>query len=118
MDPNSFQFTLKMPGDRRMIDVVRALTKQAAAYARLSAEVGQRLAQRVVAATENAIERLYERHAPVRFLFEADADALEVTVSCEVAAASTEPASSLGGDLTVAWSREGSRQTCLIRQLR
>lgn len=118
MDPNSFYFTLKMPGDTRLVGIVRDLTTQAASYANLPHETAQRLAHRVAAVAEDAIETLYEEHAPIRFRFEGDADALEVTVSCEVEPASAAPTSTLGGELTIAWSREGTRQTCLIRQRR
>lgn len=118
MDSNSFHFTLKIPGDRNMVGVVRELTTYAARYAELPAEPATRLAARVVLAAENAIESLYEQFAPVRFRFEGDAEAVVVTVSCECAPASVAPTSTLGGDLTVAWSRDGTHQTCLIRQRR
>ena len=115
MDPSGFQFRVTMPGDSRLVGAVRELASHAASYAKLPAEAGRSFADRVVDCTERAIESTHRHDAPIEFRFDGDSDAVNVTITAEANASSAPPGSSTTGNLSVNWSREGSRQTCRIR---
>lgn len=115
MDPSGFEFRVTMPGDTRLVGAVRELASQAATYAKLSAAAGRSFADRVVDCTERAIEATHRQDAPLEFRFDGDAEGVNVTISAEANASSAPPGPSTTGDLTVKWSRDGSRQTCTIR---
>lgn len=95
MGPTSFQFTVTMPGDSRLVTTVRELAAQAAAYAKMSAEAGQLFAQQVAAETESTFAATGVQDAPVEFRFDGDAQAVCVTIS---------------------WSRNGTREARQIHQ--
>jgi hypothetical protein len=88
MTPTSFEFRLTMPGDPRLVGAVRQLTAQAAGYARLSAEVGQQLAEEVERATESAIQATQADDAPIEFEFTGDQREVSVRISCAAAGGS------------------------------
>jgi hypothetical protein len=115
MDPTSFEFTLSMPGDARLIGAVRDLTAHAAAYARLEGAAADGLASHVTAAAEAAIDASGAQDAPVNFRFVRQGGTLTVSIGLQVARAAAWPASSREG-LTVDTAREGTRETCLITQ--
>jgi hypothetical protein len=116
MDPSAFQFTLTMPGDARLLGAVRDLTSHAAGYAKLAAASGKSLADEVVTATQTAIASTHVQDAPIEFRFDATGEAIDITITCEVNSSAVPPTSTPAGGLTVDWSRDGSRQTCHIRQ--
>jgi len=116
MDPSAFEFTMTMPGDTRLVGAVRDLTSHAAGYAKLPADTSQSLAHHVATATETAIAAWHAEHAPIELHFDANEEAIHVTITCEVNSAAMPPAWSPASGLTVDWSRDGSRQTCHIRQ--
>ena len=95
MEPNSFQFTLTMPGDSRLVPTVRELAAQVATYARLPAEAGQSFAQQVAAETESTIAATAVQDAPIEFRFDGDAETIRVTIT---------------------WSRNGSREARQIER--
>jgi hypothetical protein len=115
MDPSGFQFKVTMPGDTRLVGAVRELASQAASYVKLSAEAGRSFADHVVHCTERTIESTHRQDAPIEFRFDGDEQGLNVTISADANASSSPPGPSAAGDLSVNWSREGSRQTCRIR---
>jgi len=81
MDPTSFRFLLSMPGDSRLIDVIRELTVQAGAYANLATDATDTLAQQVAAATESAIAATGVQDAPIEFRFFRSAELIRVTIT-------------------------------------
>ena len=52
MTPTSFEFTLTLPGDARLVDAVKGLTAHAAGYALLGDSAREGLAGQVAAATQ------------------------------------------------------------------
>jgi hypothetical protein len=116
MDPSAFQFTLTMPGDSRLVGAVRDLTSHAAGYAKLAADSSRSLADQVATAAETAIAATHAHDAPIEFRFDANEEAIHVTIICEANSSALPPGSAPAGGLTVDWSRDGSRQTCHIRQ--
>ena len=114
MTPTEFDFTVKMPGDSRLVAAIRQLTAHAAGYAQLSAEAGEHFASHVERATESAISASKVQISMIEYRFTADPDALVVTLTCDVASA--PPPSVVNGNVTVDWSRVGTRHVCRIRQ--
>ena len=116
MTPTEFDFTVKMPGDSRLVAAIRQLTTHAAGYAQLAASDSEQLAQQVEHATETAIAASKAQTALIEFRFTADTEALVVVFACDVAAAAPRPASTHAGTVTVDWTADGSRHICRIRQ--
>jgi hypothetical protein len=117
MTPTSFEFTLTLPGDTRLVDAVRGLTAHAAGYALLGDAAREGLAGQVAAATETAIAAARGPEAPIDVRFTGDDQAITVVISCEAQPAAPRPASSAPtADVTVDWGIEGSRHVCHIRR--
>ena len=83
MTPTSFEFTVTMPGDARLVDAVRQLAAQTAGYAQLPAEERHGWTSNVVHATEAAIESTSGQAAPIEFCFSGTATVVTVVISCE-----------------------------------
>ncbi len=115
MDATSFEFTLRMPGDLRLVDAVRDLTAHAASYARLEAGAASVLAAQVTAATEVAVAASGAEDAPVDVRFLRAGETLSVSIGCDAVRAAAWPTSA-GNGLTVDTARHGTRETCLITQ--
>ena len=115
MTPTSFEFTLTMPGDPRLVGAIRQLTAHAAGYAQLSAEAGATLAGHVERAAETAVEVSRNPQAPIELRFSGDEGAIHVHIACEAAPASGAPSSSHSEGVSVNWSTNGSRHVCHIR---
>lgn len=115
MTPTSFEFTLTLPGDARLVEAVKGLTVHAAGYAQLGESAREGLAGQVAAATEAAMAATPNGGAPIDLRFTADAEALTVVLSVHVRAAAPQPASTSTGDLSVEWVIDGSRHICHIR---
>jgi hypothetical protein len=116
MDASSFRFTMTMPGDARLVGAVRDLTAHAAKYAKLTEAAAAELADQVAGAAAISIEAIRVKDAPIELQFARDGERLEVMIACDVDGSNTPPASSSAHGVTVAWSRRGGRQTCLIAQ--
>ena len=54
MTPNSFEFTVTLPGDARFLGAVRHLATQAADYAQLPSDTGAELAAEVARAAQRS----------------------------------------------------------------
>jgi hypothetical protein len=81
MDPTSFRFVLTMPGDLRLVGVIRDLSTQAGTYAKLGSDASHAFAQQVVDATESAIAETAVQDAPIEFRFFRSPDVLRVTLA-------------------------------------
>ena len=88
MTPTSFDFTLTMPGDTRLVDAVRQLANHAATYAQLGAEAAAKLATDVQRATEEAIVATQSQDAPIVLRFTGDPSEVSVKISCDAAGGS------------------------------
>jgi hypothetical protein len=117
MTPTEFDFTLTMPGDSRLLGAIRQLTAHAAGYAQLNAQAAEQLAGHVEQATEVVIAASRAQTAQVEYRFTADAEALVVVFSCDVAPSSPHPPSSANGAVTIEWTSHGPRHVCRIRRL-
>jgi hypothetical protein len=115
MTPTSFQFSVTMPGDPRLIGAIRQLATHAAEYAQMPAEAREGLATSVERATEAAIRSTGVHDAVIEFEFSGGRDAVKVEISCEAAPAATIPKSTSVKGVSIDWQTEGSRQTCQIR---
>jgi hypothetical protein len=115
MTPTSFEFTLTMPGDRRLVGAVRQLAAHAAGYAQLTAEAGAALAGHVERAAEAAVEASRTKPGPIELRFSGDDTAINVHIVCEAAHAPKAPPSSRGEGVSVEWTMNGSRHVCHIR---
>jgi hypothetical protein len=116
MTPTSFTFTLTMPGDERFVGAIRLLAAQAASYAKVSAEAGEALADRVQSATQSAIAAAGSDAAPLDFTFSGDDARVTVRIACHANAPTPAPASSSANGVSVNWGADGSRLTCTIQQ--
>lgn len=115
MDATSFEFTMRVPGDARLMTPVRELTAHAAAYARLTPAAAAALAAQVTAAAEAAFAASGSPDTAIDFRFRRDAGGLSVRIDLEPARAPRWPISPHAG-LTVRTERHGARETCLITQ--
>ena len=115
MTPTSFEFTLTLPGDSRLVDAVRSLTAHAAGYALLSDSAREGLASQVAAATQAAMAATPEANVPIHVRFTGDDESITVVISCEAGTSTPRPASTSAGNVTVEWATEGSRHVCHIR---
>ena len=116
MTPTDFEFIVTLPGDTRLIGAVKQLAAQAAGYAQLTADAGERLASQVELATQAAIASSPVPHHPIHLRFMADEHAIDVVISSDVMASAGTPASSASDGVTVKWTTEGSRRICHIRR--
>jgi hypothetical protein len=118
MTPTSFEFTLTLPGDARLVDAVRGLTAHAAGYALLGDSARDGLASQVAAATQTAIAAARGSEAPIDVRFTGDDQAITVVISCEAQAAAPRPRSTTAttDEVSVDWETEGSRHVCHIRR--
>ena len=116
MTPTEFDFTVKMPGDARLVAAIRQLTAHAAGYAQLTAAAGEQLVEHVERATETAISASRSPSGPIEYRFTADADTIVVMCSCDVAASTPPPAPVATEAVTVEWAKEGTRHVCRISQ--
>lgn len=114
MDHRTFEFTLSLPGDPRLVDAVRDLTTHAATYAKLEAPAAEGLATQVVEATRAAIAASGAIDAPVDVRFVREDGHLRVSIGLDVVRQAAWPVAS--GGRTVDTRREGARETCLITQ--
>jgi hypothetical protein len=80
MDPTSFRFVLTMPGDSRLVGVIRELTTQAGTYANLTGGATA-FAEQVADATEAVISETGVQDAPIEFRFFRSNDLLRVTIT-------------------------------------
>lgn len=114
MDVASFEFTMTLPGDTRLVGAVRDLAAHAAKYAMLAEPAAAALADRVAKAAETVIATTGGQDAPVEVRFTGGGSRLQVEVTREAPASGAVPESSSEPGLTITWTRSGSRQTCLI----
>ena len=84
MEPTSFRFTLSIPGDARLVDVIRSLTAQVATYAKLSGDQAAAFQQQIADATAAAIRATGVQDAPLEFEFSGNGEALTVSLSWPV----------------------------------
>jgi hypothetical protein len=116
MTPNEFDFTVRMPGDERLVGAIKQLTAHAAGYARLTPAAGEALATQVERATESAIAAATARVPAIEYRFTADPEQLVVTFSCDATHAAKHPSSDVTNGVTIEWTTDGSRHVCRIRQ--
>ena len=114
MTPNSFEFSLTMPGDSRLVGAIRGLTAHAAGYVHLAREIADGLADEVARATEAAIASTDTQSAPIDVRFAGNDAAVLITISCP--ARGSTPISSSADGVSVEWTSDGRRHTCQIRQ--
>ena len=116
MTPTSFEFTLTLPSDSRLVGAVRGLISHAAGYAQLSDAARESLAGQVVAATETAMASAAGTGVPIAIQFTGDDTTLAVVISFEAGATPPRAPSASAGDAAVEWTSEDSRHVCRIRQ--
>jgi hypothetical protein len=79
VSPESFTFTLTVPGDTRLVGVVRDLCAHAAGYARLPEPAGASFCDRVADAAGRAVAA--QPHLPCPLEFHCDGAELRVIVA-------------------------------------
>lgn len=79
MSPESFNFTVTVPGDHRLVGVVRDICAHAAGYARLPEDAGASLCDRVAEAARLAVAERPD--APCALVFDCSGGELRVTVA-------------------------------------
>jgi len=79
VSPESFEFTLTVRGDVRLVGVVRGLCAHAAGYARLAEAAGAAFCERVTRAAEEAAAAHPDK--PCRLVFDCHDGELRVTVA-------------------------------------
>lgn len=67
MSPESFSFTVTVPGDPRLVGVVRDLCAHAAGYAKLSEAAGAALCEQVSAAATQFVGDRPDTPCPLHF---------------------------------------------------
>jgi hypothetical protein len=67
VSPESFNFTVTVPGDARLVGVVRDLCAHAVGYARLPEATGVALCERVAAAAADAVAANPHAACPLEF---------------------------------------------------
>lgn len=117
MDATSFQFTMTMPGDARLMETVRDLTAHAAKYAELAEPDARALIEQVLEAA--TVSSAAAGQGAVAFSYERTPARLDVAIEWDGHApvgASNGPASvrPLEGSTSVRWSHQGHRQRCLV----
>jgi hypothetical protein len=117
MNASSFHFTMTLPGDRRLVGAIRDLTVHAAKYAQLPDEAAAGLTEQVVSAATAVIEATERQGLPIECRFVCDEGRLEVRLVSEAPVRDVgELQTNAPAGLTVDWSREGARQTCVVAQ--
>jgi hypothetical protein len=114
MTPNSFEFTVSLPGDARFLKAVSQLATQSADYAQLPADTGAELAGEVERAAATAIGRA--AGGPIEIVFSGSDTAVTVTISCTSSADAPHPTSSGAEGISVEWTSSMGRHVCHIRQ--
>ena len=79
MSPESFNFTVTLPGDDRLVGVVRDLCAHAVGYARLPEDAGASFCNRVAEAALQAVASRPD--APCSLVFDCASGELRVTVA-------------------------------------
>jgi hypothetical protein len=117
MTSTSFEFTMSMPGDERLIPAVRDLAAHACAYAGLAEAASASLTSQVTATTSAAMAAARGRNGDVQFRFTRENDTLTVAVGLDSPGQASWPPTVEGAEgLTVRTEREGGRETCLVIQ--
>ena len=115
MTPNSFEFTVTLPGDARFLGAVRHLATQAADYAQLPSDTGAELAAEVARAAEVAFAA-EAAGGPIEIVFSGSDKAVTVTISCASTGAAPGSKSNAGEGISVEWTSSKGRHVCHIRQ--
>ena len=115
MDATSFEFSMRMPGDRRLLLAVRDLAAYAANYALLGQPAASNLADEV-AASVAAIASTHRVDAPLALAFRRHATGFDVTIRCEAGDSLNTPPAPTAQGLSVSWAHEGSEHVCRISQ--
>jgi hypothetical protein len=79
VSPESFNFKVTVPGDDRLVGVVRDLCAHTASYAQLAESAGKAFCDRVVVAATEAVEK--GAGAPCPMAFDCSGGELRVTVA-------------------------------------
>lgn len=79
MSPESFNFTVTLPGDERLVGVVRDICAHAVGYARLPEAVGVSFCAQVADAARQAVSARPD--APCALVFDCRGGELQVTVA-------------------------------------
>lgn len=79
MSPESFNFTVTLPGDHRLVGVVRDLCAHAVDYAKLPEDAGASFCDRVAEAALQAVAT--RPHVPCPLVFDCTGGELRVTVA-------------------------------------
>lgn len=79
MSPESFNFTVTLPGDERLVGVVRDICAHAVGYARLPEDAGASFCTRVAEAARHAVSARPD--APCALVFDCRDGELRVTVA-------------------------------------
>ena len=116
MDANSFEFTMTMPGDTRLVGIVRDLAVHAARFAQVAPQLATAFVNEAASAAQVAIDLTESRDAPIEFRFVRAGATLDLFITCEVVDSSRLPTPEVSGGLSVDWTRDGSTQVCHIRQ--
>lgn len=114
MTPNSFEFTVTLPGDARFLRAVCQLATQSADYAQLPADTGADLAAEVERAAHTAI--VEAAGGPIEIVFSGTDKAVTVTISCASSADAPRGTSSGAEGISVEWTSTKGRHVCHIRQ--
>jgi hypothetical protein len=115
MTPNSFEFTLTIPGDARLLEVIRALVTQTAGYAQLTTDASRTLVDEVARAAQ-AMSTPRTDGASLELVFSGDEQAITIKISSDRQPSAERPQSAQVEGVSVEWSVNGSRQICRIRQ--
>lgn len=114
MDATSFQFTMTMPGDERLVGAVRDLTMHAAKYAQLSDRDIRTLVDDVLSATEVSASAAGGANGVVEVRFERTADRLNVAIEWEGRPPSAAHGPRTTDSTSTRWTHDGRRQRCLV----
>jgi hypothetical protein len=79
VSPESFNFTVTLPGDHRLVGVVRDLCAHAVGYAKLPEDAGSSFCDRVADTALQAVAGA--PHAPCTLVFDCTGGELRVTVA-------------------------------------
>lgn len=79
MSPESFNFTVTLPADQRLVGVVRDLCAHAVGYAKMPEATGASFCDRVAAAVVRAVDA--EPESPCSLVFDCAGGELRVTVA-------------------------------------
>lgn len=79
MSPESFNFTVTLPGDDRIVGVARDLCAHAVGYAKMSDDAGASFCDRVADAAQKAVATQPGRPCPM--VFDCGGGELRVTVA-------------------------------------